>query len=139
MFFGMCNSLSMFQQMMNDVFLDEMHEGFIVIYMDDLLIFTRDMSRGDHAELIKHILKKLRENDLFVKPSKCIFFAKSVDFLGMTMSKDSVSMDLAKVSAIKDYQAPHDVKSVRHFLGMANFYRRFILEFAGIAKPLMDL
>src|SRR5438309_549557 len=84
MFFGMCNSPSTFQQMMNDVFSDDMHEGFLVIYMDDLLIFTRDMSCGDHAELVKRILRKLRENDLFMTPSKCMFFAKSMDFLGMT-------------------------------------------------------
>src|SRR5437660_10109282 len=74
-----------------------------------------------------------------MKPLKYTFFMKSMDFLGMTMSKDGVSMDPAKVSAIKDYQVPHNIKGVRCFLRMANFYRWFILEFAGIAKPLMDL
>src|SRR5437660_2828468 len=85
MFFGMCNSLSTFQWMMNDIFSDEMHEGFLVIYMNDLMIFTCNMSKAEHAKLVKQILQKLRENDLFVKPSKCIFFAKEVDFLGMTV------------------------------------------------------
>src|SRR5438445_530569 len=115
MFFGMCNSPSMFQQMMNDIFLDKMHEGFMVIYMDDLLIFMHDMSHGDHAKLVKCILKKLRENNLFIKPSKCTFFAESVNFLRMMVSKNGVSMDPAKVSTIKEYQAPYDVKGVRHF------------------------
>ena len=68
-----------------------------------------------------------------------MFFTKSMDFLRMMVSKDGMSMDLAKVSTIREYQAPHDVKSIRHFLGMANFYQRFIPEFASIAKPLMDL
>src|SRR5437588_5810290 len=56
MFFGMCNSLSTFQQMMNDIFSDEMHEGFLVIYMDDLMIFTHDMSKAEHVKLVKWIL-----------------------------------------------------------------------------------
>src|SRR5947209_8770298 len=110
---------------MNDVFSNEMHEGFLVIYMDDLMIFMHDMSHDKHAKLVKQILQKLQENDLFVKPSKCTFFVKSMDFLGMTMSKDGVSMDPSKVSAIKDYQVPHDIKGIRRFLGMANFYRWF--------------
>ena len=80
------------------------------------------MSKVEHVKLVKHILQKLKDNDLFVKLLKCTFFTKSIDFLRMTMSKDDMSMDLAKVSAIKDYQAPHDVKGIRHFLGMANFY-----------------
>src|SRR5438309_1946592 len=87
MFFRMCNSLSTFQQMMNDIFSDEMHEGFLVIYMDDLLIFMHDMSQAEHIKLVKHRLQKLRDNDLFMKPSKCTFFAKSMDFLGIIMSK----------------------------------------------------
>src|SRR5438309_1536668 len=62
-----------------------------------------------------------------------------MDFLGMTMSKDSMSMDPAKVSAIKDYQAPRDVKGIRRFLGMTNFYCKFISKFADIAKLLIDL
>src|SRR5947209_3943026 len=87
MFFGMCNSLSIFQQMMNVIFSDEMHEGFLVIYMDDLMIFTCGMSQAEHVKLVKRILQKLQENDLFVKPSTCMFLAKSVYFLRMTMSK----------------------------------------------------
>src|SRR5438445_569660 len=86
MFFRMCNSPSIFQQMMNDMFSDEMHKGFLVIYMDDLMVFTQDMSKAEHAKLVKHILQNLRENDLFIKPSKCTFFANSMNFLGMTMS-----------------------------------------------------
>ena len=138
MFFGMYNSPSTFQQMMNDMFSNEMHKGFLMIYMDDLMIFTC-VPKVEHVKLVKHILQKLQENDLFIKPSKCIFFAKSVDFLGMTMSEDGVSMDPAKVSAINDYQVPHDVKDIQHFLDMANFYCHFIPEFASIVKPLMDL
>src|SRR5438445_2035776 len=125
--------------MMNNVFSDEIHEGFLIIYMDDLMVFTHDIPKAEHAKLVKQILQKLQENDLFVKPSKCTFFAKSMDFLGMTVSKDRVSMDPAKVSTIRDYQAPRDVKGIRQFLGMANFYHCFIPEFAGLVKPLTDL
>src|SRR5438309_11983486 len=103
MFFGMYNSPSTFQQIMNDMFSDEMHEGFLVIYMDDLMIFMHDMSQAEHVKLIKRVLQKLQDNDLCVKLSKCTFFVKSMDFLGMMVSKDSMSMDPSKVSAIKDY------------------------------------
>src|SRR5438309_7433368 len=99
MFFGMCNSPSTFQQMMNDVFSDEMHEGFLVIYMDDLMIFTHGIPKVEHVKLVHCILQKLRENNLSMKPSKCTLFVKSMDFLEMTVSKDSVSMDPAKVAA----------------------------------------
>lgn len=137
MFFRMCNSSSTFQQMMN-MFCDEMHEEFLVIYMD-LMIFIRGISHAKHAKLIKCILQKLCDNDLFVKPSKCTFFVELVDFLGMMVSKDGMSMDPIKISVITDYEPPWDVKGVHWFLGMANFYHWFILEFTGIAKPLMKL
>ena len=92
--------------MMNDMFSDKMHEGFLVIYMNDLMIFTCGILKAEHAELVKHILQKLWENDLFMKPSKYTFFAKSVDFLGMTVFKDRVSMDPAKVAAVESMLCP---------------------------------
>src|SRR5947209_3321088 len=97
MFFDMYNSFSTFQQMIDDVFSDEMHGGFLVIYMDDLMVFTHGISKVEHVKLVEHILQKLRENNLFIKPSKCMFFVKSMNFLRMTVSKDSISMDSAKV------------------------------------------
>src|SRR5437660_1451858 len=74
-----------------------------------------------------------------MKPSKCTFFAKSVNFLGMTISQEGISMDPAKVAVINDYQPPQDMKGVHCFLGMVSFYRQFISEFASIAKLLTDL
>src|SRR5947209_5442441 len=107
--------------MMNDVFSEEMHEGFLIIYMDDLMIFMCNMSKAEHAKLVKQILQKLRENNLFIKLFKCTFFVKSINFLEMIMSKDGMLMDPTKIATINDYQVPHNVKGVYHFFGMANF------------------
>ena len=112
MFFGMCNSPGTFQQIMNEVFGDFIEEGFIVIYMDDLLIITKDLDRKAHMKIVRRVLQRLRENDLFVKQLKCRFYQESVDFLGMIVSEAGVSMDPEKVSSLKDYEPPKDVKGV---------------------------
>ena len=81
----------------------------------------------------------MEENDLFVKPEKCTFRATEVDFLGMIVGCDGVKMDQTKVKAILDWPEPKNVKGVRSFLGLANFYRRFIKDYARVARPLHDL
>ena len=79
------------------------------------------------------------ENNLFVKPEKCMFCATEVDFLGMIVGCDGISMDQTKVKAILDWPKPKNVKGVRSFLGLANCYQRFIKDYVRIAHPLHDL
>src|SRR4029077_1572712 len=87
MFFGMCNSPSTFQQMMNDVFLDIIYEGILVIYMDDLLVCTcKEITKEEHMTIVCRVLQWLQDNDPFVKPFKCCFSQEVADFLGMIMS-----------------------------------------------------
>ena len=85
MFFGLCNFPATFQNMMNDIFLMETDEGWILIYIDDILIFSKE--KEDLQKLTLQVLKKLQDNDLFVNLDKCTFEAKEVDYLGMIVSE----------------------------------------------------
>ena len=124
MFFGLCNSPSTFQMMMNKIFADM--EDVVVVYIDDIMIFIRTDDPKEYDKIVLEVLYRLEENDLYVKPEKCTFQTTEVDFLGMIVGKDGIKMDQEKVKAVLDWPAPSNVKGVRSFLGLANFYRRFI-------------
>jgi Reverse transcriptase (RNA-dependent DNA polymerase) len=137
MLFGLCNSPAMFQAMMDDYFHDMIDEGWLVIYMDDILI-----GRRTEEELWKRtewVLTRLAEKDLFLKLEKCKFAVQEVDFLGMVIMPGHIKMDLIKLAGITDWPEPATVKQVRSFLGFRNFYRCFIKGYAVIMKPLTDL
>ena len=103
------------------------------------MVFTKNLTRAEHANKIHEVLQKIRKHDLFLKPSKCEFFKEKIEFLGMTISKDGFQMSEDKVKALLEWAPPTRVKGARGFLGLANFYCRFIPEFATIARPLNDL
>ena len=137
MYFGLCNSPAMFQAMMNEIFTDM--DDVMVVYIDDLMIFTKTENQAEHDKIILEVLRRLEENDLFVKPKKCTFCAMEVDFLGMIVGCDGIKMDQEKVKAILEWPESKTVKGVRSFLRLANFYRRFIKDYVKVARPLHDL
>jgi hypothetical protein len=120
--------------MMNDVLKEEIATGKVQVYIDDILIFTNDLD--EHRHLTQCILTKLRDNDLFVKPEKCHFEQPSVKFLGVIVSHNTIAMDPKKVEGVKNWPVPLKVKHVQAFLGFANFYRRFIKDFAHKSRSL---
>lgn len=122
---------------MNDLFKDMIDEGWLLIYMDDMLIFSEDMDT--HRTYVKRVLQRLKDNDLFLKPEKCVFEASEVEFLGLIIRPDELAMDPTKLNGIQQWPTPTTVKAVRSFLGFGNFYRRFIPRFSEIARPLNDL
>ena len=134
MYFGLMNSPATFQTMMNDLFRDLINQGDTVTFIDDILVAT-DMEEG-HSELVEKVLKRLEENNLFVKPEKCKWKVREVEFLGVVISPKGVEMQKEKVEGVLKWPVPRNVKEVQKFLGLANYYRRFIKDFARIAALL---
>jgi len=137
MFFGMTNSLAIFQTMMNDIFRDLIVEGIMVVYLDDILIFTR--TEEEHAKAIRWVLQVLQENKLFLYPEKCKFFKEQIEYLGLVILENQVSIDLVKVTGVQEWPTPENKMDVQVFLGFVNFYRRFIQDFSTKARPFFNL
>jgi hypothetical protein len=137
MFFGLTNSPATFQTMMNDIFKELIDEGFVSVYMDDILIFTETLEQ--HQQIVRRVLEILRQNKLYLKPEKCQFERTQVEYLGLILSEGRVEMDPIKVGGVKEWPTPRSVTEVRSFLGFCNFYRRFIQDFSHVARPLNDL
>jgi hypothetical protein len=133
MFFGLTNSPATFQALMNLIFADLIAKGVVAVYLDDILIYTKTIK--EHRKITHEVLRCLEENNLYLRPAKCKFECTEVEYLGMLIRENHVSMDPAKVRAVTDWPAPRNLKEVRGFLGFANFYRRFIEGFACIARP----
>jgi hypothetical protein len=136
-FATLTNSPATFQALMNSIFADLIAKGTVAVYLDDILIYTKTIK--EHREITREVLHRLKENDLYLCPAKCKFECTKVEYLGMLIRENYVSMDPAKVQAVTDWPAPRNLKDVRGFLGFTNFYRRFIEGFARIAQPLNDL
>jgi len=134
MYFGLTNSPATFQTMMNDLFCNLINQGDIAIFIDNILVAT-DTEEG-HNKLVEEVLKRLEENDLFVKLEKCKWKVREVEFLGVVIGPKRVKMQREKVEGVLNWPAPRNVKEVQKFLGFANYYRRFIKDFARIAAPL---
>jgi hypothetical protein len=137
MFFGLTNSPATFQTMMNDIFRDLIAEGVVVVYLDDILIFTETVKQ--HREVTRRVLKLLEENQLFLKLDKCEFEKTKVEYLGVIISHNSVEMDPVKIAGVTEWPTPTSKKEVQSFLGFTNFYQRFIRDFSHHARPLFDL
>ena len=120
MFFGMCNSPATFQAMMDDIFRDMKAEGWIIIYMDHIFIFTKELQRN--IEYTKWTLQQLQENNLYLKPEKCTFWMMKVEYLGLIIQENLISMDPVKLNGIKDWPTLTTVKQVQSFLGFGNYY-----------------
>ncbi len=138
MFFGLTNSPSTFQTMMDTIFRDITATGEVVIYMDDILIATpHDIPH--HQQLVHQVLDKLEEHDLFLKLEKCTFEVPEIEYLGLVIGGGRVRMDRVKVQGVNGWQRPQNLKELRGWMGFINFYRRFIEGFSKIARVLNEL
>ena len=138
MFFGLTNSPATFQMMMNEIFMEELREGWLTVYMDDMLIHTND-SLETHRTAVHRVLDKLAKHDLFLKPEKCLFEQQRMEFLGVVLENGTIQMDPAKIKGVEDWPQPKTVRDVRAFLGFTGFYRYFVPNYSVIARPLIDL
>ncbi|KAF9801195.1 hypothetical protein IEO21_10184 [Rhodonia placenta] len=134
MFFGLTNFPATFQAMINDIFHDLIIGGKVLVYLDDILIFSTN--KEEHEKVTREVLHRLQDNDLFLKPEKCEWDVPKVDYVGYVFSGDEVAMDPAKLKGINKWLVPRNKKDVQKFWGFSNFYRRFIKDFAKISQPL---
>ena len=128
---GLTNSPATFQRLMNVVLSKEIKEGFVVVYMDDILIFSNSLA--EHLEHIRRVISRLKEHRLKIKMSKCEILKQSVQFLGLTITQGQIMPDDARISALYAYERPVTLKQLQAFLGTASYLRRFIQNFAAHA------
>jgi len=131
---------------MNSVFAPEIAEQWLTIYMDNMAIHkaklpdeTDEQHLQWHRELVKRILAKLQEHNLFLKPEKCTFEQPTIEFLGVNVDQGTVQMDDTKITKVKNWITPHNVWEVRKFLGFTGYYRYFIQDYSKKARPLLYL
>ena len=134
--FGLISAPSCFQRLMECV-LRGLHWKIALIYLDDVLMYFHTFE--DHLQHLRLVFEHFWEAGLKFKPKKCYFGQRKVKYLGHMISKEGIRPDPEKIRAIKEYPVPHTVKEVRAFLGLANYYRKFVKDFAKIAGPLHNL
>ena len=137
MFFGLINSPAMFQAIINDLLRDIIEKEEVTVFIDDVLVVI-EIEEG-HDEIVEEVLRRMEENDLFVKPEKCVWKVREVGFLGVIIGPDGVRMEKEKVQEVVDWPVPKSVKDVQKFLGLANYYKWFVKDFAKIAKLLHEM
>ena len=120
MFFGLTNSLATFQAMMNKLLRDLINIGKVAAFIDDVIVGTED--KEGHDELVAEIIKRLEENDLYVKLKKYKWKVREVGFLGVMIGLEGIKMEEEKVKGVLDWPTPKCVKDVQKFLGLANYY-----------------
>ena len=134
--FGLTNAPATFMNLMNEIFREHL-DVFVIVYLDDILIYSKTWK--DHLDHIRVVLEILRKEKLYGKISKCVFGVTEVEYLGHIISQDGVSVDPQKVQAITEWPVPRSKQHVQSFLGLVNYYRRFIRDCSKIAKPLTEL
>ena len=134
--FGLTNAPATCQRMINEQ-LHEYLDIFVVAYLDDILIYSKN--EAEHTEHVRKVLEKLKKANLLLKPEKCDFHKTELGFLGYIIGQNGVRMDPRKVTAVLEWPTPTTIKEVQAFLGFANFYRRFIEGYSKIAGPLSEL
>ena len=109
----------------------------VATFIDDILVAT-ETEKG-HDEIVEEVLRRLEENDLYIKPEKCMWKVREIGFMGVVMGPEGFRMEKEKVEGVTNWPTPQCIKDVQKFLGLANYYRRFVKNFAKIAKPLHQL
>ena len=137
MFFGLTNSPATFQAMMNELLRDLINTGKVAVFINDVIVGTE--TEEGYDELVAEVIRRLEENDLYVKPEKCKWKVREVGFLEVVIGLEGIKMEEEKMKGVLEWPTPKCVKDVQKFLGLANYYRQFIEGFTSIARLLHDM
>jgi len=132
--FGITNSPATFQAMMNKILRDLVNKGKVAAFINDILIGTKTEER--HDKIVEKVLRRLEENDLYVKPEKCVWKVRKIGFLEVIIEPNRIEIEKEKVDGVLSWPEPKNVKDIRKFLGLANYYRRFIKNFTQVVRPI---
>ncbi len=146
MFFGLTNSLATFQMMMNTIFRTKVAQEWLLVYMDNIAIHTKCEAHENEQQRLEqhhlythHMLHKLEQNDLYLKPEKCEFKKKEIDYLGVIVGNGKIQMDPKKLNGVADWPVPKTPTDICKFLGFTGYYQYFVQGYSKIAHPLLDL
>ena len=137
MFFGLTNLPATFQAMMNELLRDLINTGKVAAFIDDVIIGME--TEEGHDEIVAEVIRRLEENNLYMKPEKCKWRVREVEFLGVVIGPEGIKMEKEKMKGVLEWLTPECVKDVQKFLGLANYYHRFIEGFTSIVRPLHDM
>ena len=127
-------STSTFMRLTNQVLHSSLNK-FVIVYFDDILIFSRFLEHNVH---LHQLFEVLANNELYINLKKCIFCVEETGFLGFIIKENHILMDEKKVETIRNWPIPTSIKEVQAFIGLASFYRKFIHNFSPIAAPITD-
>ena len=134
--FGLCNAPATFQRLIERT-LAGLQWYIAVLYLDDIIVFSKTFD--GQLDNLRRVFERLTEAGLLLKAKKFVFFRHETSFLGHIVSKEGVKPDPAKITAVMDIQMPKTVTELRSFLGLTSYYRKFVKDYAKVAKPLYDL
>ena len=134
--FGLTNAPATFQRLMNEISKEDLFKH-VLIFLDDLLVYSE--TPAEHLEHLEKVFIKLRAAGLKLKPKKCDLFQTQVNYPGHVLDKTGIRTDPKKLEAVREWERPKTVTQVRSFTAFCNYYRKFVENFAVVAKPLYRL
>ena len=132
--FGVASSPALWQRTIDSILTNL---PGVCCFVDDILIATK--TESEHLNRLKAVCKRLHENDVCIKPEKCVFLTKEISFLGFKITDKGLFKTYEKIRAIKESQAPTNVSEVRSFIGLVTFYSKFVPNLATMAAPIYQL
>ena len=123
--------------MINDILRDLINTRDVAVFIDNMLVGIEDEEK--HNKIVEEVLKRMEESDLYIKPEKCVWKVKEINFLGLVIEEEGVKMQEEKVAGVLEWPRSKTVKEVQKFLGLVNYYRQFVKDFAKLAKLLYRL
>ncbi|KAJ9525182.1 hypothetical protein QJQ45_020705, partial [Haematococcus lacustris] len=133
--FGLTNAPATFQRMMNNVFKPLINEC-VLVYIDDILVMSN--TPEEHVQHLRQVLQLMRENKFYAKLAKCEFNKTQLAFLGHIVGSSGIAVDPTKVQVVREWPTPRNLKDLQAFLGLANYFRRFISVTSGNQATILD-